>query len=240
MARQARLRDSTAAILVAAGQGTRLGGRTPKQFSTLGRRPMVRWSVDTLLAHPFIAKVVLVIPPRTPKLWKRGLTRLPGLSMVEGGKERQDSVEKGLDALGTWPGPVLVHDAARPFVDEDLVSDLIRHCLKSGAAVTAAHIAADTMVYDSPRGGDNRISGYLARDRVYAIETPQVFPGPVILEAFRRRGRRNLTDETSLLYALDFPVHLHSHSGHNPKITTRDDLAAARAYAQFLSNRSRD
>ena len=120
----------------------------------------------------------------------------------------------------------------------ELISALIGKCYRSGGAVTAARPASDTMVFNVP--DDDRIAGYLVRDRVFHIETPQVFPAEVIHQAFQRRGSRNLTDETSLLYALEFPVRLHLHRERNPKITTRDDLAHARAYAEVLANRPRD
>jgi len=151
-----------AAILVAAGAGTRFGGSLPKQFTPIGGKPVLRWAAEALLPH-----VHLLQPVGDPELLESTLAGLDHLPPVPGGAARQDSVRAGLEALAPHaPDVVLVHDGARPSLDAATILRLIGALAEHDGAIPAVPVA-DTLklVRDGlvgatvPRDGLRRPSG---------------------------------------------------------------------------------
>ena len=133
------------ALVLAAGQGARLGGKQPKQYLRIGGRPMLAWSVSTLLCHPRIAGVAVVIAREHRDLHDQACLGLDLLPAVLGGTERQDSVRLGLEALKNQePERVLIHDAARPFVSHRVI-DRVLGGLDTAPAVLPALPVVDTL-----------------------------------------------------------------------------------------------
>jgi len=157
-----------ASIVVAAGSGSRAGG--DKQWRHLGGRPVVRWSVEALLAAGAAPLVVVVAPGQADRL-AQALQGLTGWSLVEGGRERIDSVRAGLTQLDGSPDqPVLIHDAARPFLTEAVIGRLLKALEKADGALPVLPVA-DTL----KRVDDGQVTATLDRSRLYRAQTPQAF-----------------------------------------------------------------
>jgi 2-C-methyl-D-erythritol 4-phosphate cytidylyltransferase len=137
-------------------------------------------------------------------------------------------VWNGLHAFDILPDLVLVHDAVRPLIGREVNSRAIRQSLRHGAAVVCVRVK-DTVKFETPRGYSTRT---LARERLWAAQTPQAFAYHLILRAHRdaRKGRFVGTDEASLVERLGVPVRIVEGEYTNIKITTPADLLAARSF----------
>jgi len=218
------------AILVAAGQGTRIGG-VPKQYRALAGVPIVLRALRPFTAHREVAQVVLVLPPADaaePPSFLRGLAG-PALTLVAGGAERGDSVAAGLAALESVCGIVLVHDAARPFVKADVIDAVIQEA-RAGVGAVAAVPITDTV--KELAGGGHRVLRTLPREGLWRAQTPQGFPRALLAEAYERARRDGVqaTDDAALVERLGATVCVVPDSPHNLKLTTPEDLAWAEAW----------
>ncbi len=215
---------STAAIIVAGGRGRRLGAGTPKQFLELGGVSMLQRSVEAFASHPRVDRIVVVLPEDlvgTPPPYLAGSR----LTIVAGGLRRQDSVANGVAALDGTDDIVLIHDAARPFVDADTISRTIDAAGETGAAIAAVP-ARDTVKLAS---SDGCVARTIPREQVFLAQTPQAFRWDVLQEAIGLgRGEWEATDEAALVERAGLKVRLVDGGARNMKITTPDDLAFAR------------
>jgi 2-C-methyl-D-erythritol 4-phosphate cytidylyltransferase/2-C-methyl-D-erythritol 2,4-cyclodiphosphate synthase len=171
---------SFSAVVVAAGSGLRAGPGEPKAWRLLGSRPMVRWSVEGLLSAGAAEVVVVVAHDRLAAV-DEALVGLEGWRAVTGGATRADSVQAGLAALTCGRNqPVLVHDAARPFVTRVHVDRLL-------AALDVADGAAPTLpVPDTLKRGDGLVDETVSRDGLWRAQTPQAFRFGRLKAAYRR------------------------------------------------------
>src|SRR5262245_4450179 len=182
---------SSIALIVAAGSGTRLGGEVPKQYLPVGGRAMLRHSVETLLHHPAISGVRVVISPEHRALYDAAVAGLPMLPPVAGGASRQDSVRNGLESLtDLQPDRVLIHDAARPFLTREIIDRALAALDGAPAAVVAVPVT-DTL----KRGLDGRVAGTVDRSALWRAQTPQAFRYAEILAAHRRAEGGAMTDD---------------------------------------------
>jgi 2-C-methyl-D-erythritol 4-phosphate cytidylyltransferase len=221
------------AIVVAAGQGSRIGG-VPKQYRPLGGIPMVLRALRPFVAHPEVAEVALVLPPAdaaAPPAFLQGL-RSDRLRLVAGGRERSDSVAAGLAALGPGCGIVLVHDAARPFVEPAVIDAVIREA-RTGVGAVAAVPLSDTVKEVDP-ADDRRVLRTVPRDRLWRAQTPQGFPRALLARAHERAnaGDPSATDDAVLVERIGGTVRVVPDSPGNLKITTADDLTWAEIRAR--------
>ena len=220
-------------IIVAAGQGSRIGGELPKQYQPIAGVPMVLRALRPFTAHAEVAQVALVIPAddaRQPPRFLAGLAG-PGLTLVAGGDERRDSVAAGLAALRPECTIVLVHDAARPFVSSGVVDAVIRLARRGEGAIAAVPLT-DTLKQASADAPD-LIQRTVPRERLWRAQTPQGFPRDVLVRAHAGGAPDTYaTDDASLVEALGVAVHLVPDSPRNLKITTLDDLALAELLAR--------
>jgi len=217
-------------ILVAAGQGTRVGG-APKQYRQLAGVPIVLRALRPFTAHREVAQVVLVLPPADaaqPPPFLRGLAG-PALRLVPGGAERGDSVLAGLAALEPVCSIALVHDAARPFVKADVIDAVIQEARAGSGAVAAVPIT-DTV--KELAGGGHRVLRTLPRERLWRAQTPQGFPRALLVEAYERARQDGVkaADDAALVERLGATVTVIPDSPRNFKITTAEDLAWAEAW----------
>lgn len=216
------------AIIAAGGSGRRLGAAVPKQMLDIGGRSMLERSAIAFLEHPRISEVVFVLPLELmtfsiPMVLDRG--RLPpDVRMVPGGERRQDSVANAFDRVSPSADVVLIHDAARPFVSADLISTTIDAAAAYGAAIAAVQ-SRDTV----KRVAGGVIAETIARETIYLAQTPQGFRRDVLAAAIAA-GRSGVegTDEAALAERAGHQVHVVDGDPGNVKITTADDLAAAR------------
>jgi 2-C-methyl-D-erythritol 4-phosphate cytidylyltransferase len=215
-------------VVVAAGRGSRLGGETPKQYQMIGGVPMVLRAVRPFAAHPEVREIVLVLPPAdaaAPPAFLRGLGGT-GLAVVAGGAERADSVAAGLRALGAECGVVLVHDAARPFVERAVIDAVIAHARAGEGAVAAVRVS-DTLKLAAADDA-SRVVRTVPRDGLWRAQTPQGFPRAVLERAYAApRDAGSATDDAALVERTGVPVRLVPDSPRNLKVTTPDDLALA-------------
>ncbi|MBK7348619.1 MAG: 2-C-methyl-D-erythritol 4-phosphate cytidylyltransferase [Gemmatimonadetes bacterium] len=216
-------------VIVAAGQGTRLGAGVPKQYLPLGGVPMLLRALRPFTSHPEVAHTVVVLPAADaahPPAW---LAEVLGdtLSVTAGGAERSDSVACGLAALPAACAVVLVHDAARPFVDQAIISAVAAVARTGEGAVPAIPVGDTLKQVAAGEGG--RILRTVPRDGLFRAQTPQGFPRRVLQEAHARAPREGggATDDALLVEQAGVPVRVVPGSARNFKITTEDDLRIA-------------
>jgi 2-C-methyl-D-erythritol 4-phosphate cytidylyltransferase/2-C-methyl-D-erythritol 2,4-cyclodiphosphate synthase len=220
---------TTAALIVAAGRGTRAGGAVPKQYASLGSVSVLARTVGVFLGHAAVDNVLVVIGPADLDLYRAaGLSAHPKLLIpVTGGDTRQLSVLNGLRALHRFaPSQVLIHDAVRPFVTDQLVGDVLSALGEAPGAIAAVPVA-DTLKHAGP---DNIIAGTAERSGLWHAQTPQGFKFADILashEAAAAAGRTDLTDDAAVAEWAGLSVKLVPGSESNRKLTTAQDLASA-------------
>lgn len=221
-----------AAIVVAGGRGARFGGERPKQFVEVRGRSLVQRAVDAFVTSPHVQDVIVVLPEEEAAnpgavLGASG----SAVRVVPGGERRQDSVANGFEAVPAPCDVVLVHDAARPFVSDDLIARAIAAAQAHGAAIVAVP-ARDTVKRGEPAGDTVRIVETLPRESIHLAQTPQAFRRDVLADAIALgRAGTEATDEAALAEAAGHPVVLVEGDPHNIKITTPGDLAIAAAIA---------
>ncbi|MES0881988.1 bifunctional 2-C-methyl-D-erythritol 4-phosphate cytidylyltransferase/2-C-methyl-D-erythritol 2,4-cyclodiphosphate synthase [Roseibium sp. SCP14] len=234
---------TAAALVVAAGRGTRLAApdnNQPKQYRLLAGLPVLTHTLNALAKHPRISRIVTVIHPDDEGLYHEAVAGLPRdrskklLTEVFGGDTRQKSVVEGLRALsGENCDYVLIHDAARPFVTTDIVDRLLSS-LESGAdGALAASQVADTLKKSL---GDGKPLTTIDRTGLWAAQTPQAFPFDRILDAHERAAsqqRHDFTDDTSLAEWDNMTIRLCEGDPGNFKITTMADLKRAEQQAKI-------
>jgi 2-C-methyl-D-erythritol 4-phosphate cytidylyltransferase/2-C-methyl-D-erythritol 2,4-cyclodiphosphate synthase len=203
-----------AAILVAAGTGSRFGGPAPKQFMTVAGKPVIRHAAEALLPHVSTLQPVGDAEPIAAAL--AGLDVLPA---VPGGDTRQASVSAGLQALAaTAPDIVLVHDAARPFLPPTAIPALLAALRTHDGAIPAVPVA-DTL----KRVQSGRIVGTVPRNGLFRAQTPQAFRYH-LLRALHATGGSGATDDASLLEMAGHSVAIVAGSDDNIKLTYPEDL----------------
>ena len=203
-----------AAILVAAGTGSRFGGDTPKQFITIAGKAVIRHAAEALLPH-----VAVIQPVGDAEAIAGALDGLPVLAAVPGGDTRQGSVNAGLRALVPHaPDVVLVHDAARPFLPPTTVPALLAALRTHDGAIPAVPVA-DTL----KRVQSGRIVGTVPREGLFRAQTPQAFRYH-LLRALHATGESGVTDDAALLEAAGHPVAIVPGADDNIKLTYPEDV----------------
>jgi 2-C-methyl-D-erythritol 4-phosphate cytidylyltransferase/2-C-methyl-D-erythritol 2,4-cyclodiphosphate synthase len=204
-----------AAILVAAGSGSRFGADTPKQFLALAGKPVIRHAAEALAT--FVAQLQPVGDAAPIEAALAGLDHLP---TVAGGATRQESVRAGLEALAPHaPDVVLVHDAARPLIPPGTVPALL-NALQDYPGAIPAQPVADTL----KRVRNGVIAATVPREGLFRAQTPQAFRFAPLLQA-HRAGLQGATDDASLLEAAGLPVAIVPGADDNIKLTYPEDLA---------------
>lgn len=230
-------------IVVAAGEGLRFGGPTPKQYQLIGGVPMVLRALRPFVSHPDVAHVVLVLPPAdalnppaflsefASGVQEHSASLASALTLVPGGALRRDSVRAGLASLAGECEIALVHDGARPFVQRGVIDAVIRLAREGQGAVAAVPVS-DTLK-EAAVAGPDRVERTVDRARLWRAQTPQGFPREVLERAHRSAvANADATDDAALVEALGVPVRLVPDSIQNLKITTSDDLALAELLAK--------
>jgi 2-C-methyl-D-erythritol 4-phosphate cytidylyltransferase/2-C-methyl-D-erythritol 2,4-cyclodiphosphate synthase len=218
------------AIIAAAGSGRRLGSPKPKQMLDIGGGSMLQHSLKAFLAHPRISEVIVVLPQGPSAIAVSGVdpARLLALRAVTGGERRQDSVANAFDQVAASSDVVLIHDAARPFVSAALIDRTIDAAMTHGAAIAAVQ-SRDTVKRVERQSEGTVIVDTIPREGVYLAQTPQGFRREVLAAAVAvGRSGVDATDEAMLAERAGYLVHVVDGDPGNVKITTAEDLEAAR------------
>lgn len=216
-------------VIVAAGRGERAGSAEgPKQYRKIGGKAVIAWTIYAFLPHPSIGPIVVVIHPEDRELFAASVEEAAGrVTAVEGGATRQDSVRLGLVALrDSDVTQVLIHDAARPFVDAALIDRVIAAIGERQAALPTVPVA-ETL---KRAGADELVSATVARDGLYFAQTPQGFPFWPIHAAHlkaHRAGKTGFTDDAAIAEWTKMPVKIVAGSPDNVKLTWARDIVMA-------------
>jgi 2-C-methyl-D-erythritol 4-phosphate cytidylyltransferase/2-C-methyl-D-erythritol 2,4-cyclodiphosphate synthase len=221
-----------AAVVVAAGRGTRSGLDYPKQYKILGGTPMVRASLRAFTEHPAVDLVLPVIHPDASARFAAAAEGLHVAAPIAGSATRQGSVRAGLEALAEQsPAIVLVHDAARPFASHALIERAISAAQASGAAVPGLPVTDTVKLVDERNG----VAATLNRAALRTVQTPQAFAYPALLDAHRRAanaGREDFPDDAALMEWAGLDVTVFEGERGNIKMTTSEDFARVERDAQ--------
>jgi 2-C-methyl-D-erythritol 4-phosphate cytidylyltransferase len=228
-----------AAILPAAGLGTRMGAETPKQFLELDGTPLVIHSVRRIASCPLVTDIIVatradVVESLADRL--RSEQFMQTVRVVRGGDSRQDSVALALHEIAEGTEIVLVHDAVRPFVTREQISRVIEEARRWHAAILG--IPAMDTVKEVKRASLPEdvalITGTIPRERVVLAQTPQAFSTKLLKEAFARAkaDEVNASDEAGLVERLGHDVYVVLGSERNIKITKPADMNLARFYLE--------
>lgn len=216
-------------IIPAAGQGKRMGAGKNKLLLTLEGVPILIHTLRVFEGDAECSGIILAISPSDEQQFK-SLLKEYGIhkvsSLVNGGKERQDSVYNGLRAVPSMEGIVLVHDAARPFIKIETIHKLVEAASKEGGAIVAVPVK-DTI----KKAADSMVAETVERSSLWAVQTPQAFRVSVLLEAHNKAMREQFigTDESSLVERIPHPVSIIEGDYDNIKLTTPEDLYFAEA-----------
>ncbi len=211
---------TTAALIVAAGRGLRAGGDVPKQWRMLAGRRVADWTVDAFRAAPGVGRIVLVLHPDD----MARATDYPDATCVPGGATRGASVRAGLEALaGSGVDNVLIHDAARPLVGQDVIAAVLR-ALDSHRGAAPALAVTDALW----RGVEGRVAGSQDRAGLYRAQTPQGFDFAAILAA-HRADPGDAADDVEVARAAGIEVAIVPGDARNLKLTEAGDFARAEA-----------
>ena len=218
---------TTAAVVLAAGRGVRAGGEVPKQYCNLGGRPVIARALEAFLAHPVVDTVQPVIAAADRHIYREAVWGTEGeglLAPVDGGLHRQASALAGLRALVERPPEfVLIHDAARPFVDAEIISRVLDALSGHDGAIPAIGISDGVWAID-PR---KMCRQPMDRDRLCRVQTPQGFRYQAILAAHEASEGASFFDDASVAARAGIAVACVPGNPANRKLTTSEDLADA-------------
>jgi 2-C-methyl-D-erythritol 4-phosphate cytidylyltransferase / 2-C-methyl-D-erythritol 2,4-cyclodiphosphate synthase len=211
-------------IIVAAGRGTRLGGKIPKQYMKIAGKSLLRHSIDTFHNHIDVDEICVVYNKADHFLYEKSIKGLQILHSVEGGLTRQESVFNGLNAIKSInPDIALIHDAARAFVDQGTITRVINKIKATGDGVIPALPVNDTL-----KSIDyNIVEGTSPREKLYRAQTPQGFIFSKIYQAHENLYGKSLTDDASIFEEVGEMVRIVEGSEYNFKVTSKEDFMKA-------------
>ncbi len=218
----------TFAIIPAGGKGTRSGFTAPKQYLKFNKIELIVYTLLIFQKNKNIDEIIIAVDPlhfsHIKEIKKNyRLTKITGI--VEGGATRQDSVYNALISIKADKNDlVAVHDAARPFLPQKILSNAIDTAKEKGNAVVCIK-ARDTLVK-----GKNTVNSYLEREEIYYVQTPQIFNYSDLLIAAKKANRNNYygTDESMLVKQTGKKIHIVEGSLINFKVTTKSDIELVR------------
>lgn len=219
------------AVIVAGGQGTRMGTAVPKQFLELNGKPVLYHTIQAFRSAFEEIHIVLVLPPHqisyAQMVLPFFLERID-VTLTSGGETRFHSVQNGLEGIPK-NAIVMVHDGVRPLVSAELIRKCYEQALEKGNAIPAIASA------DSMRIIEDNILQPLDRDLIRLVQTPQTFKASILLPAMQQAYRESFTDEATVVEQYGEAIFLIEGEKHNIKITTPEDLTIAEALMQTKS-----
>ncbi len=225
---------SVSVIVVAAGEGRRMGGALRKPWMELAGVPVVVRTLDRFASLEITRELVLVVHPDDVARAEALCTRFPALRVVPGGAHRVESVRAGLAAVSKDATLVAVQDGVRPLVTEAVIRRTCEAALKTGAALPVVPVLATLKEV----GESGVVSRTVGRERLFEAQTPQVFRAELLRRAYDALGDTSVTDDAQAVEKLGHAVAAVEGSRHNIKITTPEDLRVAELLLQ-VEGRSR-
>jgi 2-C-methyl-D-erythritol 4-phosphate cytidylyltransferase len=224
------------AIIPSGGVGKRINSSLPKQYLKIKGKELIAYTLEIFQKNELVDAIVIAAQPDFFELLneiksKYNLDKI--INIVEGGAERQNSVYNALQSINAKPSDiVLVHDAARPLLSQEILTQAIT-AAKSFDNVVVAIKATDTLV-----SGNDYIEGYLDRNTTYHIQTPQISKYSILVEAMQKAFDNNFigTDETILLHRLSNRVRIVEGSSLNFKVTNISDLDLFKIISDIKTN----
>ncbi|KAM7481956.1 hypothetical protein LguiB_006539 [Lonicera macranthoides] len=217
---------SVSVVLLAGGKGKRMGASMPKQYLPLLGQPIALYSFYTFSLMPEVKEIIVVCDPSYEDIFEdtRGKIQVD-LKFALPGKERQDSVYSGLQAVDLKSELVCIHDSARPLVSSEDVKKVMKDGLSVGAAVLGVPAKATIKEANS----ESFVVKTLDRKTLWEMQTPQVIKPELLKKGFElvNRGGLEVTDDVSIVEHLKHPVYITEGSYTNIKVTTPDDLLLA-------------
>ncbi|MBI3467544.1 MAG: 2-C-methyl-D-erythritol 4-phosphate cytidylyltransferase [Planctomycetes bacterium] len=224
-----------AVILPAAGRSSRFHDRRKKQFTELDGRAVWVRAAELFINRDDVCQTIVAITPEDREEFSRRFganLAFMGVEVVDGGAERVDSVMRALEKVRDSAEFVAIHDAVRPCLMREDIDKVFEAAQKTGAAVLA------TPIRDTLKKGaqDGTVMETVSRERLWAVQTPQVFRRDVLLKAYANRARagKSITDDSQLVEATGTKVTLVEGPVTNIKITTRQDLILAKAILEAM------
>ena len=217
------------AIILAGGSGQRFGNETPKQFIILHGRRIIDYSVNVFYQHSDINNIIITCPPHWIDIIQ---DEYPNCKVIKGGKTRRDSSFNGLKACPKNTDNVLIHDAARPFIDKDIISRCL-NSLKHNQAVDTVISSGDTIV----EANNNIITNMPIRDHMFLGQTPQAFHFNTIIEA-HKNFKGETTDDIRLVKEMGIKCATIEGSVYNFKLTNQPDIYLAERITQIQSQKN--
>jgi len=216
-----------AVIMPAAGASSRFHDQNYKKpFAPLADRAVWLHAAEKFLHREDVVQLLLVISPQDREYFDFKFSAnvaILGIDVVDGGKERADSVENALARLKPEVEYVAIHDAARPCIADEWISKVFEAAVKSGAAILGLPVSS---TLKRVRDG-SQIVETVPREGLWEAQTPQVFRRAILLEAYGRRAGFQATDDAQLVERLGKPVSIVRGSPVNMKISTKEDLRLA-------------
>jgi 2-C-methyl-D-erythritol 4-phosphate cytidylyltransferase len=224
-----------AVVLPAAGRSERFKDRRKKPFVELDGRAIWVRAVELFINRDDVIQTLVVINPADREEFQRRFgpnLAFLGVEVVDGGRERSDSVAHALARVRPDAEFIAVHDAVRPCLQTENIDKVFAEAERTGAAVLGTPIS-DTLKRVKP---DGSIGETVPREQLWAVQTPQVFRRDILLKAYANRGRvaGPVTDDAQLVEATGTPIHMVEGPATNIKITTRGDLILAKAILEAL------
>lgn len=228
-------------IVVAAGKGERFGDRDNKIFAVLDGQPLFIRALQLFVNREDVCQTILVIAPEDVETMKTKYgpnLGFMGVKLVEGGRERHDSVANGLAAVTDEAEFVAVHDAARVCVAVEWIDQIFAAATKSGTAVPMIPVNATLKRVNQ----DKTLAETVRRDGLYMAQTPQVFRKEIIVAAYNALKEKGpalvgdlpITDDAQIVASAGNTVQSIEGDSRNIKITTKDDLKLAGAVIKIL------
>lgn len=225
-------------IIPAAGKGKRMNHQCSKQYIMLKDKPILVHTLEAFIRSDMIRDIIIVVGKGEIDYCRKEIVESYKLNkvykIIEGGKERQDSVYEGIKAIAEDTDIILIHDAARPFIEERHIAATIKEAWQNGACAlgvpvkdTIKVVNQDSMVIDTPK-----------RSTLWAIQTPQTFQASIIKEAYKKAMTEGYvgTDDAMIVEQYsDRAIKILEGSYGNIKITTREDLIIANSLDIYSS-----
>ena len=232
--------EKNVAIILAAGKGIRMGKEKGKLFLPLQGRPLLAWTLLVFESFREIEEIIVVVPPGEEDEYQKNFLLPYNISkakkLIPGGPQRQDSLWNGFQEIYPPCKLVVVHDGARPFLEEEILKNALEAAESSGAAVVAIPVKDTIKVED----GTGMVRQTLSRNNLWLAQTPQVYQYPILKKALEKAKDEDFygTDDSSLVERIGFPIKIVPGSYENIKVTTPEDLIFGEAILQRRLNKT--
>lgn len=215
------------AIILAGGSGSRMGTKVKKQYIRLQEKEVIAHTIETFNRIREISEIIVVAGKDELIYMEEEICKKYEYDkvsqVVEGGKERQDSVRNGIEKVDSECEYIIIHDGARPFIEEETIKECLAKAELTGASIVAVPVKDTIKVCDAQTG---EVKETPNREMLWSVQTPQIFKSELIKEAHRYAKEHEIygTDDSSLVEALGECVYIVQGKYTNIKITTPEDL----------------